>query len=244
MNLEELKRQIEAKKLEVRGFISAKDSENAKKANEELRQLKETLKIAEELEEEERRSLERQRDLSKRVPTGEVNEMRAIVKSVMGEELTPEERTNIKTTDNAEEVEGVTDYSDIQMVIDKSVPAVKNGLVTFTNTDGYAYLKNLRDTQNRPLNLVTEVNGKYYFNGKELVVVDDTLLTATPSKKIFIVANPKEAVKFIERKGVTIARSTEAGFRDDTVKLRILERLDVIKGATRSIKKIEFTVTP
>lgn len=363
MNLEELKRQIEAKKLEVRGFISAKDSENAKKANEELRDLKETLKIAEELEEEERRNLERQRDLSKRVPTGEVNEMRAIVKSVMGEELTPEERANIKTTDNAAvvpkefinklqeikkgfgslkeycdvipvtknsgtipvvdldqntlpdvtegdnitdgtlvtteltfsckkvgliqsltselvedaeieieglvnknfaeiavatenarilkvlkdnaaEVEEVTDYSDIQMVIDKSVPAIKNGLVTFTNTDGYAYLKNLRDAQNRPLNLVTEVNGKYYFNNKELVVVDDTLLTATPSKKIFIVANPKEAVKFIERKGVTIARSTEAGFRDDTVKLRILERLDVIKGATRSIKKIEFTVTP
>lgn len=360
MNLEELRQQIEAKKIEVRGFILAKESESAKKANEELRQLKETLKIAEELEEEERRSLESQRGLSKRGSIGEVNEMRAIVKSVMGEELTPEERANIKTTDNAAvvpkefinklqeikkgfgslkeycdvipvtknsgtipvvdldqntlpdvtegdnitdgtlvtteltfsckkvgliqsltselvedaeieieglvnknfaeiavatenarilkilkdnatQVEEVTDYSDIQMVIDKSVPAVKNGLVTFTNTDGYAYLKNLRDTQNRPLNLVTEVNRKYYFNSKELVVVDDTLLTATPSKKIFIVANPKEAVKFIERKGVTIARSTEAGFRDDTVKLRILERLDVIKGATRSIKKIEIT---
>ena len=85
------------------------------------------------------------------------------------------------------------------------------------------------------------MNGKYYFHGKELVVVDDSLLTATESKSyIFIVANAKEAVKFIDRKAVTLARSTEAGFKDDTVKIRILERFDVIKGSTRSIKKIEF----
>ena len=50
----------------------------------------------------------------------------------------------------------------------------------------------------------------------------------------------KEAVKFIVRKGVTVARSVEAGFNDDTIKLRVLERLDVIKGSKRSIKKIEL----
>ena len=365
MEIEELRQLLEKKKVEARGLLET-DLAKAEKTMEEVRELQKKIALYEEIEAEEKRDLENQRN-QKNKGKGDgdmpVNEMRAIVKSVMGEELTPEERANIKTTDNAAvvpkefinklqeikkgfgslkeycdvipvtknsgtipvvdldqntlpdvtegdnitdgtlvtteltfsckkvgliqsltselvedaeieieglvnknfaeiavatenarilkvlkdnatEVEEVTDYSDIQMVIDKSVPAIKNGLVTFTNTDGYAYLKNLRDTQNRPLNLVTEVNGKYYFNSKELVVVDDTLLTATPSKKIFIVANPKEAVKFIERKGVTIARSTEAGFRDDTVKLRILERLDVIKGATRSIKKIEFTVTP
>ena len=50
----------------------------------------------------------------------------------------------------------------------------------------------------------------------------------------------KEAVKFIQRKNITIARSKEAGFNDDTIKLRILERFDVTKGSTRSIKKIEL----
>ena len=50
----------------------------------------------------------------------------------------------------------------------------------------------------------------------------------------------KEAVKFIQRKDITIARSNEAGFNDDTIKLRILERFDVTKGSTRSIKKIEL----
>lgn len=141
--------------------------------------------------------------------------------------------------DNADDVEGATEYTDINMAIDSQVPAVKAGLMTFTNAEGYAYLKNLKDAQKRPLNLVTEVNGKYYFNNKELVVVDG-LEPSMLSKKIFIVANPKEAVKFVERKGVTIARSTEAGFSTDTVKLRILERLDVIAGNTRSVKKIEL----
>lgn len=169
-------------------------------------------------------------------------EIEGLVNKNFAEIATVTENTRILKVlkDNAVEVVGALGYTDIQVAIDKAVPAVKSGLATFTNTEGYAYLKNLQDAQKRPLNLVTEVNGKYYFNSKELIVVDDTLLAATEGKKIFIVANPKEAVKFIERKGVTIARSTEAGFKDDTVKLRILERLDVIKGSTRSIKKIEF----
>ena len=142
--------------------------------------------------------------------------------------------------DNATEVESATDYSDVSMAMDSQVPAVKAGLMTFTNAEGYAYLKNLKDAQKRPLNLVTEVNGKYYFNNKELVVVDGLESSVPGTKKIFIIANPKEAIKYIERKGVTIAKSTEAGFETDTVKIRILERLDVIKGVTRSIKKIEL----
>ena len=141
---------------------------------------------------------------------------------------------------NAVSTEGTT-YEDIQLAIDKSLPSIKAGLSTYTNTSGYAYLKNLKDSQKRPLNLVTEMNGKYYFHGKELVVVDDSLLAPAEEKSyVFIVANAKEAVKFIDRKAVTIAKSTEAGFTTDTVKVRILERFDVIKGSTRSIKKIEF----
>lgn len=142
---------------------------------------------------------------------------------------------------NAVEVEGATGYKDIQMTIDKTVKAAKSGLATYTNTTGFAYLKNLEDKQGRPLNLVTEIGDKFYFHGKELIEVEDELLPVTPLKTyVFYVANTKEAVKYCDRKALTIARSTEAGFRDDTVKLRILERFDVVKGSTRSIKKIEF----
>ena len=145
---------------------------------------------------------------------------------------------------NAAEVESATGYEDIEITIDTALPGYRNGLATYTNVKGFAYLKNLKDADGRALNLVTEVNGKYYFHSKELIVVDDTLLAPTTGTHIFIVANTKEAVKFLDRKVVTIARSTEAGFNDDTVKVRILTRFGVTKGATRSIKKIEFTVTP
>lgn len=360
MTIAEIKQAIESKKAEARSFTDAKDLTNANKAMEELRALKETLKIEEELAEEEARDLNNQRENRRGDDQMEkVNEMRAIVKKMMGVEITQEERANIKTVDNGAvipkqfvnqlqeikkgygslkeyadvitvtknegtipvvdldqntlpeveegdnivdgtlvttdlsykckkhgliqsltselvedaeiEIEGLvnknfaeivtvaentkfmkvlkdnatdvsgTTYEDIQLTIDKSLPSVKAGLATYTNTNGFAYLKNLKDGQKRPLNLVTEMNGKYFFHGKELVVVDDSLLAPADEKSyVFIVANAKEAVKFMDRKAVTIARSTEAGFRDDTVKIRILERFDVVKGSTRSVKKIEF----
>jgi HK97 family phage major capsid protein len=171
-------------------------------------------------------------------------EIEGLVKKNFAEIVTVAENTKILKVikDNATAIDGATNYEGIQMAMDKSLPSVKAGLVTITNVEGFAYLKNEKDAQKRPLNLVTEMNGRYYFNGKELIVVDDTLLPiVTEGKtKIFYIANMKEAVKFCDRKAVTIARSTEAGFRDDTVKTRILERFAVCKGSTRSIKRIEF----
>ena len=142
--------------------------------------------------------------------------------------------------ENAGIVEGSTSYENIEKTIDESLPAVKRGLVTLTNTKGFAFIKNLKDKQGRPLKLVTEINGKFYFNGKELLIADDTLLPASEGKKVYYVANMKEAVKFTDRGLPTIARSKEAGFKDDAVLIRILERFGVQKGSTRSIKKIEF----
>lgn len=169
-------------------------------------------------------------------------EIEGLVNKNFAEIVTEQENTKIVKVlkDNATAVTG-TFYEDVVLAMDKSLPSVKAGLAVYTNVAGYAHLKNVKDAQKRPLNLVTEMGGKYYFNGKELVVVDDSLLAPTEGKAfVFIVANAKEAVKFIDRKAVTIARSTEAGFADDTVKIRVLERFDVCKGSTRSVKKIEF----
>lgn len=171
-------------------------------------------------------------------------EIEGIVKKNFAEIVTVAENTKILKVikDNAVAIDGAVDYDDVQMAMDKSLPSVKSGLATITNVEGFAYLKNKKDAQKRPLNLVTEMNGKFYFNGKELIVVDDTLLPIVTEGKlhIFYIANIKEAVKFCDRKAVTIARSTEAGFKDDTVKTRILERFGVVKGSTRSVKRIEF----
>lgn len=104
MKIEELRELIETKTTEVRGFVSENKSEEAKKSMEELRGLKENLKIAEELEEGEKRDLEQQKNNKEErgnVEMEKVNEMRSIVKSVLGKEMTQEERAVVKTVDNA-----------------------------------------------------------------------------------------------------------------------------------------------
>lgn len=146
---------------------------------------------------------------------------------------------NIVNT-NATTVEA-TDYTALEDEMAKALPAVKSGLITLCNVEGYAHLKNMKDKQGRNMNLITTVGDVEYFNGKPIVTFDSALVTPTlDKKKVYFSLNMKEAVKFIQRKDITIARSNEAGFNDDTIKLRILERLDVIKGSTRSIKKIEL----
>ncbi len=147
---------------------------------------------------------------------------------------------NVVTT-NATAIAGAVDYTDVENAIDSSLPSVKAGLITLTNVSGYVKLKNMKDSQKRPLNLITsDASGVEYFHGYPIVHVEDAMLPATEGKTVYYIANMKEAVKYLERKGITVARSTEAGFKDDTIKLRILERFTAIKGSARSIKKIEF----
>ncbi len=142
---------------------------------------------------------------------------------------------------NATAITGATTYADVELAIDKSLPSVKAGLSTLTNVTGYAYLKNLKDKNDRPLNLITEINGVEYFHGKPIRYVEDALLPAgTDKTQVFYIGNMKEVIKFCVRKGITIARSTEAGFTSDTVKIRILERVGAVKGSVRSLKKIEW----
>lgn len=133
------------------------------------------------------------------------------------------------------------DYTALEDVMATALPSVKAGLITLVNVEAYALLKNKKDKQDRNLGLITEINGVEYFNGKPIITFDSSLVTPSEGMtKIFYSLNSKEAVKFIERMGVSVARSTEAGFNDDTIKLRILERLAVVKGSVRSVKKIEL----
>lgn len=361
MTIKEIRESIANKTVEVRGFLDAKDVEKAKVANEELRALKESLKIAEELGEQEERDLLNQKEKKKRgnEKVEKINEMRAITAQLMGKDITPEERATIVSVDNsavlpkqfisdiimiqkgfgslkglceivpvtknegtipvidldqnelAEVAEGAdivdgtlvttdipfkcakvgliqslsselvddaaveienlarnnfaniatakentkilkvitdnatavtaTTYEDLEKAIDSALPSVKDGLSTLTNVSGYVLLKNMKDSNKRPLNLITvDANGVEYYHSKPIVYVEDAMLPATEGKNVFYIGNFKEAVKYCDRKAITVARSAEAGFKDDTVKVRILERFIPVKGSVRSLKKIEF----
>lgn len=359
MKIQELQIELEAKKVEARAFLDAKDVAKAEISMEEKRNLEKQIAMETELEDEEKRSLELQKSNMKAsdVTMEKANEMRSLVKKVMGAKLTEEERAMVTSADNAPvipkqflneiellqkgygslkgycdvkpvtknegtfplidmeqnalltvleganivdgtiittdlpfkcekvglktplsaeliddaevEIESLvkgnftiitttsenskivkvikdnatavvgTDYTVVRDQIDLALPSVKMGLVTVTNSVGYAYLKNLADSTGQPLNLVTEMGGKYIFNSKELVVVDDAILAPTVAgEKIFYVLNFKEAVKFMDRKATTVERWRSP--ENDSFNISILERFAVCKGSVRSVKVIQF----
>lgn len=361
MKIEELRQQKAEKVEEVRKLNQENKIEEAEKLLEEVRSLDKQIKITEELEAEEMRDLQSQK--AKKEERGDVkkmekvNEMRALVKTVLKKEMSEEERAVVKTTENAavlpdqyinrlqelrkgygslkelcdvipvtknsgtmpvvdleqnemkdvlegdDIVEGAlvttdmtfsvskvglidklstevvedaeidiqntveknfmeiairkenvrilnaintgataitgTDYTALEDCMATALPSVKAGLVTLVNVEGYAYLKNMKDGQKRPLNLITTIGDQEYFNGKPIYVFDSSLITSSEGMtKVFYSVNAKEAIKFFDRKGITIARADK--FENDTKMIRVLERFDVKAGTTRSIKKLEL----
>lgn len=134
-----------------------------------------------------------------------------------------------------------TDYTALEDIMAKALPTVKAGLITLCNVEGYALLKNMKDKQGRNMDLITTgADGKEYFNGKEIVTFDSSLVTPSEGKTIiFYSLNMKEAIKFFPRtNGTTVNRWKEND--TDTQKASILERLDIKAGTSRSVKKIEL----
>lgn len=135
--------------------------------------------------------------------------------------------------------EVATDYTTLEDVMAKALPSVKAGLVTLANVEGYAHLKNMKDKQGRSLGLITDNGGVEYYNGKPIITFDSSLVTPGEGmSKVYYSLNMKEAIKFFDRKGITIARADK--FENDTKLIRVLERFDVKTGTKRSIKKIEL----
>jgi HK97 family phage major capsid protein len=143
---------------------------------------------------------------------------------------------------NATAISGATSYEDVEDAMNGTLPSLRSGIVTLTNLSTYVYLKSLKDKEGRPLNLVTQLaDGTEIFNGKPLIVMDDAdVAPTTPGEMIFYVTNIWALVKFFDRKGYTIATSSEVLFKYNQTAIRVLERFDIQKLDARACKKIEF----
>lgn len=169
-------------------------------------------------------------------------EIESAVKDTFGESSVMTENYNIINVlnTNATLVEA-TDYTAIEDVMAKAVPSIRAGLMTFANVEAYADIKNKKDKQGRNMNLITTgVDGKEYYNGKEIVLFDSSFVTPSEGKTcIAFVVNAYEALKFFDRtNGTTVAKWHD--YDNDQEKLSVLERVDIKAGITRSINKIEY----
>ena len=133
-----------------------------------------------------------------------------------------------------------TDYEAIEETLKAMKPALKMGAIVYLNEALYTEIATMKDKQGRPLNIIAKgQNGQETFMGIAPVREFDSSmidLSRESNKKLAIVANTKEAVKFFDRKQVTVSKWHD--YDTDVDKLSVLERIDVKLGNARSITKI------
>lgn len=134
------------------------------------------------------------------------------------------------------------DWRDVKKVIDGVLPTLRAKTIVITNVAGSVYLKSQEDKNGRNLELVKMVNGKEYFENKELVTLGDETVTASEvGKALFYVVNLYALVKFFERKGYTVSTDKSVFFESDETALKVQERFDCEKLDERADFKVEFT---
>ncbi len=136
-----------------------------------------------------------------------------------------------------------TGYIDITTALNVSLdPAISANAKIFTNQSSFDWLDKQLDGNNRPLlepNLQNPTQKIY--KGREIIVLPDAKLQVTSEKMEFWIGDLTQFIKFIDRKGVEIATSNEAGFTKNATLLRVIERFDVHKMDEEAMIFMEIT---
>lgn len=120
----------------------------------------------------------------------------------------------------------------------------------FTNQDGFQWMSELQDAQNRPL-LIPDVTAPdtFRFRGKPVVVLPNSVLASseaagqTPAYAPFYIGNMADFVMFFERQGVEIAVSTEYLFNRYGTALRCVVRFGVATDDTSALKAYKVALS-
>lgn len=129
-------------------------------------------------------------------------------------------------------------------------PAFYANAKIFTNQDGFEWMSELEDGQNRPL-LVPDVVAPdtYRFRGKEVVVISNSILetsetgTGTVTRKApMYIGSMSDFLAFFERKGVEVAVSDQAGFTKNATLIRAIERFDTVVADAAAMKSYQVTL--
>ncbi|MBQ7705699.1 MAG: phage major capsid protein [Selenomonadaceae bacterium] len=152
------------------------------------------------------------------------------------------------TATSIPEATTITSYKALNTALWKTLDGVYyNSAKIFTNQDGFLWLSNLDDAQNRPLFVpsVTDPN-KYFYRGKEIVVVPNSTL---PNKTItnenyapFLIGDLRSYLTFFERQGVELATSSELFFKKYGLALRAVIRFGVVVTDSNAMTALKVKV--
>lgn len=145
---------------------------------------------------------------------------------------------------------GLTDIKAIKKVLNVDLdPAISLSSTIITNQDGFQWLDEQEDANNRPL-LQDDITqpGKKLFKGRPIVVVANRTLPSTGTTTVkapFIVGNFKELMVLFTR-GVYELASTNIGgdaWRRDSTELRTITRDDCVKWDSEAAVFGQLTIS-
>ncbi|AEE92523.1 Phage major capsid protein, HK97 family [Tepidanaerobacter acetatoxydans Re1] len=145
---------------------------------------------------------------------------------------------------------GLTDIKAIKKVLNVDLdPAISLSSTIITNQDGFQWLDEQEDANNRPL-LQDDITqpGKKLFKGRPIVVVANRTLPSTGTTTVkapFIVGNFKELMVLFSR-GVYELASTNIGgdaWRRDSTELRTITRDDCVKWDSEAAVYGQLTIS-
>lgn len=136
-----------------------------------------------------------------------------------------------------------TTHDTIKSVLNKGLdPAISATSIIFTNQTSFDWLDSQKDANGHDLlqPSLKDPTQKVY-KGRPIVMLPDEKLQVTKSKMEFWVGDMAEFIKFVDRKGIEIAVSQEAGFTRNTTLLRVIERFEVHKKDEKAMVYVEIT---
>lgn len=140
----------------------------------------------------------------------------------------------------------ITDYKGIISAINGTSPIGSPEKVIVTNTDGYNYLDTLVDDQGHPILTQALVdNPRRIFRGYEVIQLPNEILATDKTDGIpFYVGSLRDAVYFIERKGLTFSYNpwSDSAYGKNAVDVRVTCRLDCKLKFASAVKKLTLAV--
>ena len=136
-----------------------------------------------------------------------------------------------------------TDYKTINTVFNTEIDVeMHDEACIITHQTGFDYLDGLEDKNGRPLlkeDLTKKCDG--IFNGKPVIIVNDSDVTVTAGSYAFFVGSVSDFVTFFDREQIAMEQSREAGFTKHAVLIKTWERYDVKKVDDKAMRKVVIT---
>lgn len=143
------------------------------------------------------------------------------------------------------EAEAVDGWKGIAKALNGTAPIGSPDKVVVTNTDGYNYLDTLTDEMGRPILTQALVdNPRRIFRGYEVIQLPNEILATSGTAIPFYVGSLRDAVVFVERKGLEISYNpwSDSAYGKNAVDVRVTCRMDCKTKFATAVKKL--TVTP